>query len=320
MKEIARVVSQLVPSSRFAEATTSALDIRGWVATQAYRISTEVAGDNFTLEAQNWANVERALGLEAERFFVGVVESAHGVCRDTRLPKSYAWQIVRAYYSAFYSAHALLRMFGYSCSHLPSGHLSKVYEVATLFQMNSRTQKIDTGYFYGVFDSINGKVRFQRVTDSHADTWSSFLKLIAFLKRELYQTTSLATHRIKTSDFLNTLESCLTHRGNNRGNWLSVVRNDVNYKFECSAWFPYQNRETSPDLAERRAVNWGDGKLTLTYSRSIPTLTLFFETCFAMNSLCHAVFTLVAVRSTPLQNYVRTGSFNLMNQLQMLAE
>ena len=234
-----------------------------------------------------------------------------------RLPKSYAWQVVRTYYSAFYSAHALLRLFGYSCTHLPKDHLAKVYEVASLYERQGRVARIESGYFYAVFDSMSGVVRFQKVSESHADTWSSFLKLIAFILNHLSQTTSLASHRLTTSTFFSTLESCLTHKGHNRGNWLSSVRNEVNYKFGHSAWFPYKHRETVADLAERRATRWTDGNSTFDYNASTPPLTLFFETCFAMVALCRSVFTFMVQRSPQSQLYITAGAQQLLNQLRI---
>jgi hypothetical protein len=239
------------------------------------------------------------------------------VCRDVRLPKSYAWQVVRSYYSAFYSAHALLRLFGFSCSHLPKTHLDKVYEVASLLGRQASVSSIESGYFYAVFDSQIGAVRFQKVSDSHADTWSSFLKLIAFINGNLSQTTSLSLHRLTTSQFFSTLESCLTHKGCNRGNWLSAVRNDVNYKFGHSAWFPYRYRETAVDLAERRAKRWADGALALEYNATTAPLTLFFETCFSMVALCRAVFMIMVQRSEQPQSYITTGAQKLLNQLNV---
>ena len=82
MNEIARVIAQLVPASRLSETTVCSHDIRGWIATQQYRISSDIGRDNFTLDASCWSGVERALGIEANRFFIGAIESADGVCRQ----------------------------------------------------------------------------------------------------------------------------------------------------------------------------------------------------------------------------------------------
>ena len=110
MRDIAQVLVQIVPSNMYREATHVEHDIRGWIATQNFSISTDIGPGNFELDVNDWSQIDRALGIESNRFGVGVIESVDGIRRDPNLPRSLAWQIVRAYYSAFYAAHALLRL------------------------------------------------------------------------------------------------------------------------------------------------------------------------------------------------------------------
>lgn len=317
MKDIAQVLVQIVQPNMFRESTHVQQDIRGWIATQDFGISANIGASNFELDVNDWSQVERALGVESNRFGVGAIESVNGIRRDPDLPKALAWQIVRSYYAAFYSAHTLMRLFGYSLTHLPSSHANKVFQVADLLGHCGTATKVRDGFYFAEFSEFSRTAKFVRVEDSHADTWSSFLKVTHAIEQKVNVTVALNSHKMKTVSFISDLNAGLTHKGHHRGNWLSRIRNNVNYRFTNDAWFPYGNPGIAPDLPESRAANWDKLDRQLTYHRKLPDLKIFFETCFALVTTCQALLRAVVGRIPKYPPYLSHGVVHLLNNLQV---
>jgi hypothetical protein len=86
--------------------------IGGWICDEEYQVYTPVTRTSFVLSFGDGESLLDAFAGDINRIGSASFESAVGIVRTNPLRKSTAWLIIKTYYSAFFSAHALLRMFG----------------------------------------------------------------------------------------------------------------------------------------------------------------------------------------------------------------
>jgi hypothetical protein len=107
---------------------------------------------------------------------IAAIESVSGIKPEQCLGKSGAWGIIRAYYSSFFAAHAIMRMFGVSCTQLESTHVNHIYNYAKAVGLHGTLNKIESGFYEIKIDKAFDHIEFNKFSDPHADTWGTFTK------------------------------------------------------------------------------------------------------------------------------------------------
>ena len=80
-------------------------------------------------------------------------ESICGVDKDVNGSKSIAWALIRAYYSAFFAANTIIRIFGVSCSYFERDHMSRLNERVSIIDQSIPPVVVKTGCYKCVFDT-----------------------------------------------------------------------------------------------------------------------------------------------------------------------
>ena len=211
----------------------------------------------------------------------------------------------------------MLRIYGFSLTQVPEDHVKKVFEVAQLCKHDNGLSSIKNGYYYGRFNESDRVIEFVRVNDSHADTWSSLLKMICFIEQRIPKTSALENHKQLAAKYLADIVLSLKHNNSQRGNWLSKVRNSVNYRFSHQAWFPFGGEAIDPSFAENRAIRWSEVSQNHSYNEKQSEMRLFFETCFAIVNFCQCTFRHTVDRNSDRPSYLNNGSCKLLNLLSV---
>src|SRR5207248_4554307 len=99
--------------------------------------------------------------------------------------------------------------------------------------------------------------------------------------------------------------------------WLSVVRNNINYKHQMGAWFPYERTERNyPDAYHQLCSDWNEPSLTIPLkSRSGSDGHRFLRTCIFIVSLVREVITDMASRNPERRSFHKYGSLALFGLL-----
>lgn len=277
MSDATRVLSQLAYLSIFKRQIKTAIDIKGWVANQRYLVESGMTETCFTLTTQDSEGLRAAWANDCNRMAMAAIESICGVEMDYLFPKSRAWAIIRSYYASFFAAHALLRIFGCSYSQLESAHANKISELAKLV-VDERQSNIQSGLYSIQVDKSFRILKFKKQNDSHKDMWRGFLALLNQLCVDIQGTASTGTQKVNAMDLLEDARRCVTKNGSRSvGNWLSELRNQVNYQHLYGAWFPYNGEVMDEQIVKNANSKWTQSLNKFNVLNKKREFELFFE-------------------------------------------
>jgi hypothetical protein len=278
MSAAARALTQLAYLEIFKKQNKTLIDVKAWVANQNYYVDSGMTPTSFTLTVHDPEGLQAALANDCNRMSMAAIESICGVHFDSIFSKSSAWAAIRAYYASFFAAHAILRVFGYSYSQLEFEHTKKIFEVAETLNVHGVHRKIENGFYCIQIDRAFRKIKFERKKESHKDMWRGFLTLIEQLANDITQTSAISKHKIEAIDLLYEARKGVTKNGSNiTGNWLSELRNQVNYKHSNGTWHPNEM-----GVAVQRAIatissQWKKPSETFSITGKQQEMELFFE-------------------------------------------
>ena len=211
--------------------------IKLWLSDGNYYI--ENTPPKLSLFCQSVDEVKKALSLDAFRFASHSAQTVHELEKSSAYNKLTSWRMIQTYYAAYFAAHSILRFFGRSFSHLEGGHVGFLKN-----RCNSEAGYMPTltsSYYLISLDSKNCTVLFEKNSESHKDLWKCFGILLQEISND--SLTLIASEERKQSiskNFADMFEA-LSDRGKYpAGNWLSHIRNEVNYKSAHGVWFPFQ--------------------------------------------------------------------------------
>lgn len=223
-------------------ATTN--DFKAFVASQRY-IPNTVDGV-FQLRPYVGDELVSALSGDCSKFSRAACETIGGLCTEPKAPKSAAWFVIRSYYAAFYSAHAFLRLFGRTCTNLDGAELAKLKEAAIAFGQPPPSK----GFYRIEISADQQRLEFAKLKNSHEDTWATLYKVLDELREAAATAAAPKASRDTTVQMLSDLRETMSCSGRfENGNYLSFIRNQVQYRFAEQTWYPYGSKAFPPPVA-----------------------------------------------------------------------
>lgn len=308
-----RVLLQKARLPLFQPGLQSAIDIKGWTANQNYFFDQDITANSFSLRASDPSQLRQALANDLNRFASAAFESAAGIGPDPCLPRSLAWGSVRSYYSAFFAAHAFMRLFGSACVQLDSEHVDQVFRVALAFGRAGGLTTIESGFFVAEVEPAFDTITFRRLRDSHRDTWASLLSVLNMLEQSIPTANALRSYKLEASALISDLKAPLTRSGSVKGNWLSTVRNSINYRHSHGVWYPY-SKSVDPALLESAGRAWKSLSCINTLNTGLNDLDCFFFASSGLVSLVRELTTTAADLNSPLSPIFANGCLKLLNE------
>lgn len=162
--------------------------------------------------------------------------------------RAHAWRLISAYYAAYFSANAIMRLAGHAFTNLTVVECAKINEWARLTQMGGvANSSLQHGAYY-IRHSEAGYILADNVKNSggvHIQFWISFGKFLDSLKSGIQSGARLSSDKNQALKELSGLRAGLSFQGAQNGSWLSEFRNSVNYRFEYGAWHPYEGSDST---------------------------------------------------------------------------
>lgn len=318
MSDATRVLSQLAYLDIFKGQSKTYIDIKGWVANQKYFVDPGMSSTCFTLRTQDSEGLRAALANDCNRMSMAAIESICGVQAELLFPKSSGWPTIRSYYAAFFAAHALLRVFGYSFSQLETEYTKKIFEVAEALNVHGGLRNIENGFYKIKIDNHFTTLIFEKQKDSHKDMWRGFLALIEQLIDDIKKTTAISDHKIKAMDLLIEVRRSVTKNGSrSMGNWLSELRNQVNYQHLHGAWFPYEVGAVNRRMVEAISSSWKKPTDTFNTLSRQRELEIFFESTALLLSLLREILCVCAERVGDNGSVFHNGALRMLRTVNV---
>lgn len=265
-------------------------DFKKWVASGIYRINSINGQSEISLSVLDIEPFIDSIAYDIARFSCASIESLEGINETINFPKSTAWTAIRFYYSAYYAAHSIIRVFGLVFSQLDDSSIRTLNQYANSIYGITTTLK-NSGNYQGQFDPTSGQLKLIYKKDSHRDLWKAFVTLLKRLSSDVLQVNGLTKEKQSLSASLINLVDALEKNGVHQGgNWLSSYRNEINYRHEHGAWFPYSKDSIRFNEIKKFLSPWRQKMesfdLLLSEKNEIKK---FYATCFSVNMLCRCL-------------------------------
>jgi len=285
--------------------------VGSWLAEEDYQFYSPVKSKLFTIQVRDPEAFLSALAADINRTSSAAFESISYATKNALLPKSTAWILIKSYYAAFFAAHALLRMLGTAFVNLEQPQARSINRIARVY--NQSLEDVSAGTFVCNYLAPNREIHWHRVDSSaggaHEKFWTFFRKSVDDLgTRVLNSKTGVTADNQQVSAKLAELVDNLCYESCPQGNWLSVVRNRVNYKHQFGAWYPYSGQKPFGAVEERLAKNWAQDPMSINLaSHGDKNLRRFQETCSFILGCCRELASDMATRCSTGKSFHTYG-------------
>jgi hypothetical protein len=291
-------------------------NIRNWIVAGNYQIYSPLEAETAVLSFQDADSIAIAFAGDITRMSVAAFESVEGITPSSRLPKSTAWLLVRAYYAAFFAAHCVLRVFGRSCTQLDANAVNSIHEIADLFDQRGQIA-LTKGIYRGHVITDGGAFKLSRLSalggGSHTLLWAEFSALLSYLSERVLLDTATRPGQAVSAKLIE-IQTALLGFSHTTG-WLSIIRNRVNYQLEYGTWFPYRERAAYYDSLFDILARWKVDPMQLNFwSERGRELQRFMEANVIVLSLCRAIIEDMSSRAPSGRSFHRFG-FNALIDL-----
>ncbi|TYT73678.1 hypothetical protein [Desulfobotulus mexicanus] len=314
-----KIIHQLSLNEIFEVKLLTESDLKAWVANGHYLVSeclepsTKNRATEFELQFQQSEILHASLANDCNRFAQAAIESIWSVGKINKLPKSTGWAAVQMYYSAFFAAHALLRIYGLACSQLEGDYVDKVFQIASVTELDGGVSSIENGFYFSSI--LNNKIKFNKLKDSHADTWLSFSKLLIWLIDNISNTTGLGKHKSDALTLISNIKAALHMSGAAKGNWPSQIRNKVNYQHTHGVWYPYKGALHDHDIVLRN-TEWLKSPVSFDLGGKNNDILTLYNVSNSIVSLMYHLMNYGYERAGKVSLPLSKGIFRLINQIR----
>ncbi|MBP8148638.1 MAG: hypothetical protein KAY21_02860 [Limnohabitans sp.] len=234
---------------------------------------------------------------EADRFASASFETLISNAPVVGYERSTAWQLIRGYYAAFFSVHALLRLHGVACTRITA---------TTTTPLNREVQRLHPGShsmaggLYYLRSKSGGTEMYLTKFDSNAG--GSHEALWALLTDYLRTATQKAlldtTDQVASATFATMIDKFNTVVKKHGGPmWFTQVRNRINYSHGYGSWFPHQGSTTDTARIASYLECWRKEPSESLIDHAADELTQFAQACSFLVSMCRVTINDVAHRS-----------------------
>jgi hypothetical protein len=282
-----------------------------------YQILNQVNETEFILSVIERKIFLAPISKDCNRFSTSALESIIKIDNLEILPKSLSWILIKQYYSAFYSAHLILRTLGFSLSQFDSDGIRSVKKVAELYGYLNNIN-IESGYYLVDYSQNNNfitckKVKIKDDGGSHVALWKLFGEKLKFISTDCltkFDSAEVQTIVAKLDDLVNNL----SYVGSSNFSWLSRVRNELNYKHSYGVWHPYTLDKNDVDYIIRSLDLWkGDIEKIELANLTGKEIIRFTNTCHFIIGLSKKISNDMTQRCSDGNSFFKSGYSKIIN-------
>jgi hypothetical protein len=291
---------------------------RTWIASGSFVVRAINGQKEFDLYTNNQYSFVHTMAFDASKFASASFESIASTSSVEKLPKSFSWNAIKSYYSAFFAAHAILRCFGYVCSQLEKGHINIIQSYAEANGVPG-TLKIEGGFYCGSHDSTNEMLRLKKMAKTHEDTWFFFMSCLKKLSSEVLRVRGLTKKKQELSSYLGDLANDICANGHYpKGNLLSLIRNAINYRQKYNAWHPYGKGTPTYEKIDGLISEWHKNDFLISARwKTSKDIQNYFIACTKIVNLCYLIITDILACSRHKANIFDRKPKTLLNFLKV---
>lgn len=292
-----------------------AISLNKWLSDGSlYFVSQNQRPNDFTVNTYDYFHFLEPYSHDINRLSCASIESIRDIERKNWQAKSIGWNITKFYYSAFFSAHCILKIFGYSLTNIDQSSIDKVRTITNSYGFSY--QNLNSGLYCININYQTNTFRFQKnpqFDNSHEGLWKYFNYFLINNQNTIYSQLPQAEAQIVV-DKVNELTKALMNWNSQNGNWLSRVRNLVNYSQNYGIWFPYKEYIKEYDKVYDYLNLHKDNPLSIDLnSYAGKDLLYFVRTCQLINAMSNDLLADLESRHPENRSFIKKGVRQFQN-------
>lgn len=274
------------------------MDIISQGTKSGFDLDIDEPSKSIKIDFRDSSKMGAAIGGDVNRFSVASFSSLDQIELSLNNKVTFAWGLIRIYYSAFYAGHALLRICGKSCSYLDNEHVKVIKKISGAMGLDIPFD-VTSGLYACALNSNQSGLEMTlvrgRVGGAHEAFWEEFDRFISEASNQIIVGKLAPADAARVFAQLEALRRIL---GKGAGaSWLSAVRNDIQYRQGRGTWVPSLLNGDRRAIAARLALQWKkDADEILVESTQIGDIGLFVSACSFIIAICREVIKRIAER------------------------
>ncbi|MFC7554059.1 hypothetical protein ACFQU7_20415 [Pseudoroseomonas wenyumeiae] len=265
---------------------------------------------------QESSAILNAVASDSARFASAAFQTIRRASIDVGDKERISWGIIQSYYASFYAAHAVSRVLGLSCSYFDRSHVQRIRNLGVALGRNPAFRVKSGAYLCGVHSNstvIKSKNLQDVAGGSHEVFWNLFSDILDNLSVKMLDGNLSIIERQAVYAKLQSLRQVLQSRNAPLSSWLSVVRNDVQYRHKHKIWLPENIRAQERDRVSRILEQWKRDPMDVDIGFHLGGDLQEFSAAVAfIIAVCKAIFLRIAERSPrPAQSFAKLGPLAL---------
>jgi len=240
------IVRRALP--RIGEYVPRSGGLRSWVQSGSFYIDNSSIEGKIILSNASLNEINEYFMFDYERFALACWES-FSISKDEFLAQRLlGWPLIKLYYSAFFGAHSIMRVAGEAVFRIEKDQAERLFDLVSIFVAAPAFPVTAGTYHARTIQNADRtlSVVLTKLVDTggaHDGFWkifSNYLDNIAqeAIARKLPDATLVVS---KIGEIRNITRAY----GGSGGNWLSVIRNRINYAHDFGVWFPVKGSHPS---------------------------------------------------------------------------
>jgi hypothetical protein len=278
----------------------------------AYDLDFDGLSQTILFDFRDPTLVTTATAFDCCRFSGSAFQTVSSVATTTTLEKdALPWEIIKLYYSAFYTGQTIIRLLGEGCSFLDSRHVARIDAFA------KATGKVpgfsvDAGLYRCAIDTTGTKLTCLRIVGgTHESFWNVFGEKIESATAGVLQGPLVQKDAQAVFAQLEALSRLVKRHGSYR--WLSTMRNDLQYRHYYDVWHPSGIGKQDRRTLHRLVLLWKSDPMSVDLDAvRFGLLGEFIVACAFIVGVCRVLLIRIAERSPQSQSFLRYGPLAYM--------
>lgn len=287
---------------RLGQDLAAAGGIKSFLETSVYQIEfPQSVATEIHLSSFNNAKLINHISFDFERFSLSSFETFSTYLLDNNSKSLVGWPLLKLYYSAFFSAHAIIRSQGAGVVNFDSDDLKNLNR---LIKIHNATQPgFSAGTYVYQIERTSRPILILKPMEEkggvHESFWKYFITYLntAAAKAALDGQPDAAEFVTGVKELADAIKV-----GSRSSVWFSAMRNEINYQHKYGVWFPTKKgdyiQKTLPNLG---LVN--SSAIRFDYSKSNEPLNAFASTSRYLSCLNYEIGSYLAERSTSAKGF-----------------
>ncbi|MBC3872017.1 hypothetical protein [Undibacterium flavidum] len=293
----------------------STTSFKAWLSEGKYVFQGVDSNQDLLFVPIDFDELKNAVAHDINRMAIAAFETIYGIDNPNELTRSTAWSLIRSYYASFFACHAICRIFAICVPKIDSAQSKTLNKIIN--STGNTNSRVSDELYRVEIDVANNVFRMSKqAKGSHEDAWKQFGILLRELEQKVLSSKSSASTVSERQDValvLDDLRKILqTDNHNHSSNWLSFVRNKINYRHDYGTWYPHERSKNFRSDLISNYSSWKRNPFEISGYRENQDLLKFSKGSLLTISVMRELLEELRDRNSKGDSFLKHGALRLL--------